>query len=282
MPSLYEILKTATTALKKVAVSSPDLDARLLLEDVLQKDKSFVLLHPHYVLTDSEENLYESYVKRRLQREPVSKILGIKEFWSLPFKTTKDTLDPRPDSETLIEAVLEQFSDTSKPYKLLDLGTGTGCLLLALLSEYKKATGVGVDFSSKALTVATHNAISLNMETRAKFLQSNWCEHLNGQFDIIISNPPYIPPSHEKTIEPELSFDPKEALYGDSCDGLEAYRLLSLQLKKHLRPQGKIFFEFGKDQHADVEKIMTAANFSPKKYYKDLNQISRCGVFHDL
>ena len=280
MQSLHEFLKTATTAFKKADIPSPDLDARILLEDVIQKDKSFILLHPDYFLTKPEQLLYDSYCERRLKREPVSKILGEKEFWSLPFKTTKDTLDPRPDSETLVEAVLEQFPDQSKPYKILDLGTGTGCLLLTLLSEYKKATGIGVDFSQEALSVATDNAITLNLKDRAKFLHSNWCEKVEGHFDIIISNPPYIPPSHETTLEPELSFDPKTALYGNSQDGLEAYRLLSQQISKHFLPHGRIFLEFGKEQHDEVKEIMISAGFSSLKWYKDLGQIIRCGVFH--
>ena len=282
MASLHTLLKTATTGFKKAGIPTPDLDARILLEDALQKDRSFILLHPDYVLTDSQATLYESYCKRRLTREPVSKILGEKEFWSLSFKTTKDTLDPRPDSETLIEAVLDHFPDKEKPYKILDLGTGTGCLLLTLLSEYKKATGVGVDFSQGALRVATDNATTLNLKDRANFLHSNWCEKLPGHFDIIISNPPYIPPSHETILEPELSFDPKTALYGESQDGLEAYRILSHQLSNHFLPQGKVFLEFGKDQHNEVKDIMLAAGFSPIKWYKDLGQIIRCGVFYGI
>lgn len=280
MAGLHEVLKTATTAFKEVDISTPGLDARLLMEHTLQKDKSFILLNPAYILTNSEKKLYDSYLERRLKREPVSKILGEKEFWSLSFKTTTDTLDPRPDSETLIEAVLDQFPDKTKPYKILDLGTGTGCLLLTLLSEYKNAIGVGIDFSPEALTVATDNAITLNLKDRSKFFHSNWCEKVEGQFDIIISNPPYIPPNHEATLEPELSFDPRQALYGESQDGLEAYRLLSQHLRNHLLPQGNIFLEFGKDQHDDVKKIMLAAGFSFIKWYKDLGQIMRCGAFY--
>ncbi len=280
MVGLHELLKKATKAFKEVAIPSPDLDARILLEHVLQKDQSFILLHSDYVLTESEETLYESHLKRRLKREPISKILGEKEFWSLPFKTTQDTLDPRPDSETLIEAVLKQFKDPSKPHRILDLGTGTGCLLLTLLSEYKNATGIGVDFSQKALAVAAHNAKALSLEACVELLQSNWCEKLDGQFDIIVSNPPYIPPNHKKALEPELHFDPKEALYGDSQDGLEAYRRLSHQFKKHLAPQGKIFLEFGQGQHNEVRDIMISAGLTHLSWHKDLSQIIRCGVFY--
>ena len=189
---LNDLLKTTTSSLKKAGITTPDLDARVLLEQVLQKEKTFILLHPDYDLTEPQQRQYEGYLKRRLNREPVSKILGEKEFWSLSFKTTKDTLDPRPDSETLIEAVIESFQDKSAPYKLLDLGTGTGCLLLALLTEYQNASGVAVDVSHKALEIAKKNAKTLGVENRVTFLQSNWCDNLKGKFDIIVSNPPYI------------------------------------------------------------------------------------------
>lgn len=279
MSSLYALLKKTTTAFKRAGIHTPDLDARILLENVLQKDRTFLLLNLDYVLTDAEYFLYKQYCKRRLEREPVATILGEKEFWSISFKTTKDTLDPRPDSETLIEAVLDQFPDKTKPYRVLDLGTGTGCLLLTILSEYKNATGTGVDFSPEALGVAKDNATALNLTDRASFLQSNWCQDVKGEFDIILSNPPYIPPSHKTTLEPELAFDPQEALYGQSHDGLDAYRLLSQQIKKYLDPQGKIFLEFGKDQHNDVKEIMGSADLYFIKWYKDLGQIIRCGVF---
>lgn len=278
---LDEILKAACRNLKAKNIPTPDLDARLLLENVLQKDQSFIILHPDYILTESEKSLYTAHIKQRLTREPLAKILQTKEFWSLSFKTTRETLDPRPDSETLIDAVLEAFPDKSQPYKILDLGTGTGCLLLSLLTEYKQASGIGSDRSEKALEVAAYNARALHLDDRAEFLLSNWCESLNGYFDIIISNPPYIPLDHKNTLEPELAFDPKEALYGGGIEGLGDYEILSQHLKKHLAPSGKIVLEFGKGQQDGVKHILSLAGFTPHSWHKDLGKIIRCGVFYD-
>ncbi len=276
MTKLLEALHQAILSLKEVDIPTPDLDAGLLLEATLQKDKAFCVLHPEYILTSQEQKTFTVYIERRLTREPIAKILEQKEFWSLPFKTTKDTLDPRPDSETLIEAVLENYKDHDIPLKILDLGTGTGCLLLSLLSEYKNATGVGVDISNKALEVAHYNASHLNLTERASFLQSNWLESVEGTFDIIVSNPPYIPPSQAQTLEPELNFDPDQALYTNLDDGLCVYRILARDIVKHLKPQGKIFLELGQDQHKEVQRLFEAHGFQDFTFYKDLSSSIRC------
>lgn len=277
---LSDILRHAITQLKKAGVATPDLDARLFMEAVLGKDHAFIVLHPEYRLSAPEGERYKTMLARRIKREPLAKILGIKEFWSLPFKTTAHTLDPRPDSEALIEAVLKVYSDRDQPYRILDLGTGTGCLLLSLLSEFKTATGVGADISPKALEVAHDNAKALGVGRRASFVHSNWLENIEGTFDIIISNPPYIPPSHRENLEPELAFDPESALYGEEKDdGLTAYKTLATQIFPHLAPGGKIFFEFGKNQHNDVETIMKANGFRCLNWFKDLSGSMRCGLF---
>jgi release factor glutamine methyltransferase len=218
-------------------------------------------------------------MERRLNREPIAKILGEKEFWSLPFKTTKDTLDPRPDSETLMEAVLACYPQKDQALRMLDLGTGTGCLILSLLHEYKMATGVAVDLSPEALVVAQENAQRLGLQARISFVQSSWLDNVNGKYDVIVSNPPYIPRSHEKTLEPELAFDPQMALYGSDEDGLGAYRLLAHSLRPYLMPQGKIFLEFGQDQHLNVQQIFEGAGFRLQGWHKDLAGMRRCGVF---
>lgn len=273
---LSDYLHHASLRLKEGGIPTPDLDARLLLEAALQKDKAFCVLYPDYPLTNQEQKTFNLSLERRLTREPLAKILQQKEFWSLPFKTTKDTLDPRPDSETLIEAVLEKYTDPAASLKILDLGTGTGCLLLSLLSEYKNATGIGVDLSDKALDVARYNAAALKLKDRASFLHSNWLENVEGTFDIILSNPPYIPPSHSKDLAPELAFDPDMALYTSLEDGLCAYRILATHITQHLRPHAKIFLEFGKGQHKEVQNLFDSHGFQHFTFHKDLSNTIRC------
>ncbi len=280
-PPLLASLKEASSLLKEAGIPSADLDARLLLEDTLQKDKAFCVLNPGYILTIQEQKVFQDLIQRRLTREPVAKILGHKEFWSLQFKTTTDTLDPRPDSETLIDAVLESYKDMNAPLKILDLGTGTGCLILSLLHEYKKATGLAIDISEKALEVARYNATNLNLDDRVTFFQTSWTKDLMGTFDIIVSNPPYIPQSHAKTLEPELTFDPDQALYGEDEDGLSVYRLLAKTLSKHLNLQGQLFLEFGQGQENDVQSIFESQDFQPLSSYKDLSNTIRIAVFQN-
>ena len=274
--TLLSCLKDATALLKEVGIPTADLDARLLLEEVLQKDKAFCVLNPGYMLTSKEQQAFNTLIERRLTREPVAKILGHKEFWSLSFKTTQDTLDPRPDSETLIEAVLETYPDQQAPLKILDLGTGTGCLILTLLKEYPQATGLAVDISAEALDVARYNAAILSLADRIDFFQTSWTKDLMGTFDVIISNPPYIPVSHAERLAPELAFDPEGALYGGGDDGLEAYRLLAPPLSKHLSPEGKVFLEFGQGQEEDIQQIFESEGFKGCALYQDLSKIIRC------
>ena len=188
----------------------------------------------------SDEEL-NSFITRRLAGEPVAKIVGKKGFWKDDFIVSKDVLDPRPDSETLIEAVLEKFPNKDKTLRFLDLGTGSGCLLLSLLGEYKNAMGVGIDISEKALAIANQN----KGDKRAEFIQHDMRSHLSdlGLFDIMISNPPYIPTAEIQTLQKDVKdYDPLLALDG-GADGLDFYRALSKQ-----RPAPHLFIEIGKDQ----------------------------------
>ena len=237
----------------------------------------------------------DDLVKQRLTGMPLAKIIGRKEFWKHHFITTQDTLDPRPDSETLIEAVLKTCP--VKPYRILDLGTGTGCLLISLLEEYPKATGVGVDISGKALEVARRNAAVFpgvtdsstaciesvstgiqekkldpdfrqddNIGDKATWIQSNWCENLSGAFDIIVCNPPYIDPS--EPINEGATFDPPLALYG----GIHTYEAILQSIGQHLagRPQ-HLFFEIGYTQAADVSALLKRCGYHNIQIFKDLS-----------
>ena len=226
--------------------------------------------------------LLTEFIARRQKGEPVAKIIGQKGFWTLDLKVSKDTLDPRPDSETIIDAVLKNFPDKSAPLRILDLGTGSGCLLLALLSEYPNATGVGMDGSAAALQIAEQN-VKKYAPTRSKLLcrswnTVNWWNDLGG-FDVIVCNPPYIPTDDIQNLDVDVkNYDPIQALDG-GIDGLQDYRTLSACVNQVLKQDGMIFFEIGQGQYMDVTAIMEKKKFVLKGFYYDLGHILRVLAF---
>ena len=221
--------------------------------------------------SSSDEQL-NSFLKRRLAGEPVAKIIGKKGFWKEEFIVSKDVLDPRPDSETLIEAVLAKFPDQTKSLSILDLGTGSGCLLLSLLGEYPKARGIGIDISEKALTIANQN----KGDKKAEFIQRDMRQNLSdlGHFDIMISNPPYIPTEEIQTLEKDVKeYDPLLALDGGT-DGLDFYRALA---KQHLALH--LFIEIGKDQEKQIIPLFENNGWHFVQSWKDLGGITRVLYF---
>ena len=221
---------------------------------------------------------YMDLVIRRSNHEPVAKIIGYKEFFGLKFKTTKDTLDPRADSETLIEAVLQEFPDKQSKVSILDLGTGTGCLLLTLLDQYPNATGYGVDISVQALEIARENADSLKLASRCDFIESDFANFesvAKEGFDIIISNPPYIAIDDDRVNQDAFKHDPRLALFAGE-DGLAAYRVISPSIKKHIKPTGKFFLEIGMGQEHDISRIFKRENLVISESYRDIQGITRC------
>jgi release factor glutamine methyltransferase len=245
------------TNLLIVLVMLPSIEIRAILNHVVG---CYIGLED---CNEKQRVLVERLIKKRLTGMPLAKIIGYKEFWKHRFITTEDTLDPRPDSETLIEAVLKTCP--VKPYRILDLGTGTGCLLISLLEEYPDATGVGVDVCEKALRIAKRNASVILLASRCSFIQSNWCENLSGVFDIIISNPPYINPS--EPIDKGASFDPSLALYG----GVYTYESILQSIDQHLerRPQD-LFFEIGHAQAEVVSQLLKRYSYRNIQLFKDL------------
>jgi release factor glutamine methyltransferase len=209
-------------------------------------------------------------VSRREDREPVALILGHSEFWSLDFAVTEDVLIPRPDSETLVEAALAFTSIQVRKISVLDLGTGSGCLLLALLSELPNAKGLGIDISPAALDVAKGNARHLGMEDRACFQVSDWDANVDGLFNLVISNPPYIANGDYFSLEKEITdFEPKLALMGGS-DGLACYRSLSPAIVRKLAPGGCSLIEIGENQAETVESILFKAGLRVCAVHQDL------------
>jgi release factor glutamine methyltransferase len=221
----------------------------------------------------------QELVARRATREPMAQILGRREFWSLTFRVTPDTLDPRPDSETLVHAVLDQVPDRSASLRLVDFGTGTGCLLLSLLHELPHATGLGVDLSEAALAVAEENAKSLGLGARASFQLGNWDAGIAPAFDIVLSNPPYIPSGDIAALQPEVaSFEPRQALDG-GADGLDAYRRLAPAAARLLPSGGLAAFEAGFGQAESVTAIGQAAGLRHVATARDLGAVQRCVLF---
>lgn len=261
-------------------VEDAELDTRLLIVETLNINDISYALDPERKLTVQEVRKVMARVEKRAARQPLSQIFCEKEFWSLSFKVTSDTLTPRPDSETLVETALLRIKPKDRALTILDLGTGTGCLLLSLLSEYPNATGVGIDISHKALDVAKENANRLNLRTRAKFRQGNWTERLesNLKFDVIISNPPYIGTKEKEYLAPEVrDHEPEMALFSGE-EGLDDYRRLAVQLQNRLKPNGLVILEIGFDQARSVKEIFISAGFNKISLYKDLGARDRCLV----
>lgn len=273
-----EVLAKATLFLAEEGVDSAHLDARLLLAEAIGVRREYLVMFPDRVVTEEELLAFDDLLERRLLREPMAHILGNREFWSLPFRVTSDTLDPRPDSETLIEAVIRHIPQHDKRLMIADFGTGTGCLLLSLLHEYPNAHGLGVDISDAALVVAEENAMFLGISERAHFHHSNWGESVMGKYDVIISNPPYIPVQDEESLQPEIRlYEPHLALFG-GADGLEPYRNLMPHIKRLLAKDGIAVIEFGMGQSAQVQEIALANGLTTLACYKDLAEIERCVV----
>ena len=244
---------------REAGLESPVIDSRLLVCHALGIDRLGLLREPYQPLGVHAEILLAA-ARRRLAREPVSRIAGERYFWGRPFKITPATLDPRADSETLVAVALElapriQSVRGMAPLRLLDLGTGTGCLLLTLLAELPEAVGTGIDVSADALAVARENAASLGLDARAEFAAGDWCTGLVGPFDIIVSNPPYIRHADLAGLPPDVrNYDPVLALDGGT-DGLHAYRQILANLPP-LRPDGALLFEVGLGQDLAVRELL--------------------------
>ena len=274
-PTLLTVWKAAQARLKEGRIDSPAIDARLLLEAAAGASRTDILTDPYRVVSDSQRQAYEAMVERRLRREPVSRILGRKGFWKIMLNVTPDVLSPRPDTETLLDVALLAFAPHER-FSLIDLGTGSGAILLALLNERTAATGVGTDISSEALAVARENAANLDLNGRATFLRTEWAAGFaDASFDLVVSNPPYIPTAHIAGLDPEVrDHDPHLALDGGP-DGLQAYRDLAPEIRRILKPLGVFAVEIGWDQGPQVKALFEAAGFTDVKVVKDLGDRDR-------
>lgn len=256
--TIRDALQWGRIRLQEAGINEPLSEARLLLGHACGLSREEMVASPEKVLSPSQTRVYGELLGRRSLGEPFAKIIGFKEFWGLRFHVTQDTLDPRPDSEALVEGVLAHFNSQKvgrqTPVKILDLGTGSGCLLLSLLHEYPEAMGIGVDKSFQALKVARENAIALGLEGRASFMVGDWGQALGAAFDLVVCNPPYIAAHEWQTLSLETRHDPKEALIGGPT-GLEPYGRVLKDVPGLLSSNGLAAFEIGYDQEKAICRL---------------------------
>jgi release factor glutamine methyltransferase len=254
-------------------------EAWLLVSAATGRSRAELVAGTPLELSSAEERHLAALAARRLAREPMAYVLGEREFWSLPFHVSPAVLVPRPESETVVEAALAEVADRGGPLRLLDLGTGSGCLLLALLSELPGATGIGVDRSAAALAVARTNALRQGPADRVVFRQGDWGRGLDERFDLIVSNPPYVARADAASLLPEVrAFEPDEALFAGS-DGLEAYEALAPDCARLLAKGGVACLEIGQGQGAAVAGILARHGLQRVTSRFDLAGIERCLVF---
>lgn len=274
-----DALRWGKTELSNAGVTSYQLDTRLLFEYVLGIPQEELMTSLEQPVSQTEFDMFSNFIQKRKDGAPVSKIIGYKEFYGHTFNVSQDVLDPRPDTEILIEALLKTVhSRPEKRTRILDLGTGSGCILISLLKEIPHATGVGVDISGEAIAMAEANAKALDVGDRVHFYAEDWKQYIarcDQEFDYIVSNPPYIPTKEIRGLESEVrEFDPILALDGGD-DGLDAYRFLFKHLEKLILPQGIIFFEIGYNQLNDIERIAENNRVAIFEVYKDLAGYNR-------
>ena len=285
---VYTLIKPEIEKLKKSGCETASLDCRLLLSKVIKKADP-VYMHQDIFITDNEINKFRVLISQRAEGKPVSRIINKRSFWKRDFKLNEEALDPRADSEILITTILKYYPNLHEKLNILDLGSGSGCLGLSLLEEYKNSYVTFVDISEKSLQIARVNAKQFSLVDRSKYYNCDWNEKdwdrnllefiEKSKFDIVVSNPPYIPTNDIKLLKTEVkSFDPMIALDGGQ-DGLTAYKSIFLRLKNLLKDKGKVFVEIGEGQQSSVSKIGIENNFLEIGYEKDLSGIGRVIIF---
>lgn len=275
VPTLLTAWKGAQARLKAAGVDSPSIDARLLLEAATGAGRVDILTDPYRELDADKIAALDAMIDRRVRREPVSRILGKKGFWKIMLNVTPDVLSPRPDTETLLDVIVRAFPP-QRAFEMIDLGTGSGAILLATLMERAGARGVGTDISTEAIAVARENAANLDLNGRCTFVRTDWAAGFaEDSFDLVVSNPPYIPTGDIPGLDPEVrEHDPHLALDGGP-DGLQPYRDLAPEIARILRPEGVFAVEIGWDQGAQVKALFEAAGFTGVKVVKDLGDRDR-------
>jgi len=276
--TLLQAWQSAKKRLEAVGLTGPVIDARLLVEAAADATRADIVTDPYRALTPEQEATLADYVARRERREPVSHILGRKGFWKIMLAVNADVLTPRPETEVIVDYVLKQFPE-GMAFNILDLGVGSGAIILSILAERPAAKGLATDISDEALAVARENAANLGLASRIAFARGDWTTGLADEsFDVIVSNPPYIASEVIETLEPEVrQYDPRIALDGGQ-DGLDAYRRLAPEIMRVLKPGGAFAVEIGYDQKDAVEALFNAAGASDVWTIKDLSTHDRVVV----
>ncbi len=270
-----EILIEGSKILKLNNIKSFNLDSELLLSSTLKIDRSNLILNLEKKIKNNETKIFFDFIERRKKNEPIAYIIGYKEFWKNKFKVNNNVLIPRPDSETLIEQILNEISVNSKK-KILDIGTGSGCIIISILNERKKCIGAGIDISKNAIKLAKYNAKIQHLKNRIKFFNTNIDNFNLDKYDFIVSNPPYIKFNEIDGLDRDVRYyEPKIALSG-GIDGLSKIRLVVSKSSNLIKKSGKLFLEVGSTQAREALKILQLYGFYDNRVIKDLGKKNRC------
>jgi len=275
---LSEIKKKLSKNFSISGIDTAELDARLILKEILSFDDKELIIKENYNIPEGIIREIFAIEKRRLKGEPISKIFKKRDFYKSKFIISNDVLDPRPETELIVE-IANKYIKKNDVKNILDLGTGSGCILLSVLKENKMINGLGIDLSKEAINIAQKNSKKLQVEKQSNFLISNWMESINFKFDIVVSNPPYIPSKDIKKLSKDVKkFDPLISLDGGE-DGLSCYRLIVKDLKRVITKNAIIIIEIGCNQSKLVEEIFKKNDFKLVKKYNDINGLDRVLTF---
>ncbi len=270
----FQIIKIGTKFLKENKISSPILDSEILLSKTLNKTREQILINLEQKIDKKKVLIYKKYLQRRSKNEPLAYILEEKEFWSNKFYVNKNTLIPRPETELLVEKLLKIYK--GKKISILDIGTGSGCIIISLLINLKKSVGFGVDISKNAILIAKKNRTKYGLFNRIKFITKSFEKIFNKKFDLIVSNPPYIEKKDIKNLCDDIKrYEPRMALDGGK-DGLDLIKKVIYKSKSILKIKGVLALEIGNEQFKKVSKILIDNNFRVKHFIKDYKNNVRC------
>ncbi len=270
-----QVLANATKILKSASIKSSKLDCEILLSNVLKINREKMLVNLNKKINHQDFINFNKLINRRKKNEPVAFIVGYKEFWNEKFKVNSNVLIPRPDTEILVEEVIK-FIQINSSLNILDIGTGTGCVILSVLNERKKCYGIGLDISKKAINIAKHNAKIQQLKNRIKFINSSIDKFCVGKYDLITSNPPYIKSGDIRNLDKDVSFyEPETALNG-GYDGYSKFREIIYRSSSLIKRKGKLFLEIGYNQKSEVIRILNCNKIYVNKVVKDVRKNNRC------
>ena len=269
-------LKKGQLILKDNKIKSAELDSEILMSQAIRKDKKYIILNYNKKIKNKDLKYFDFLIQERVKKKPIAYLTKKKDFWKYEFLIDKDVLIPRPDTEVLVEQILE-LTKNKASMRILEIGVGSGCIILSILKEKKKFFGTGIDISTKSLKISEINSLKLGVNRRLKLFKSNIDNFNSGKYDLIISNPPYIKKNFLKCLEKDISFEPVEALDG-GIDGLSEMRKIIIKSSELIKKKGYLFLEIGFDQKNKVKKILENNGFYIKKVIKDLSNHDRCIV----